>query len=43
VGTKYLIEILLPQFGESIEMFENAIKACPNELWGNRTQQPEFW
>lgn len=24
-------------------MLENAIKACPEELWGDRTQKPEFW
>ncbi|MFI5236661.1 MAG: DinB family protein [Ignavibacteriales bacterium] len=24
-------------------MLENAIKACPEELWGDRTQKPEYW
>ena len=24
-------------------MMENAIKACPDELWGDRTQNPEYW
>src|SRR3954454_7701474 len=24
-------------------MLENAIAACPDELWFSRTQQPEFW
>lgn len=28
------------QFGASIEMLENAIKACPNELWDTETK---FW
>ena len=31
------------QFGAAIDMLENAIHACPDELWGDRTQQPEFW
>jgi hypothetical protein len=24
-------------------MLENAIKACPEDLWSDRTQKPEFW
>jgi hypothetical protein len=24
-------------------MLENALVACPDELWGDRSQQPEFW
>jgi hypothetical protein len=35
--------IVWHQFGASIEMMENAIAACPDELWGDRTQRPEFW
>ena len=31
------------QFGAAIEMLENAITACPEEVWGDRTQAPEFW
>ena len=31
------------QFGASLEMLENAIKACPENLWRDRTQVPEFW
>jgi hypothetical protein len=31
------------QFGASIDMMENAIVACPDELWGNRSEHPEFW
>lgn len=34
---------LWQQFGASIEMLENAVRACPDELWGDRTQRPEFW
>ncbi|OLE51190.1 MAG: hypothetical protein AUG51_24460 [Acidobacteria bacterium 13_1_20CM_3_53_8] len=35
--------ILWRQFGASIDMLENAIAACPEELWNDRSRQPEFW
>ncbi len=35
--------ILWQQFGGAIEMLENAMRACPEEVWGERTRQPEFW
>ena len=31
------------QFGASIDMIENSMHACPEELWGDRSRQPEFW
>jgi uncharacterized damage-inducible protein DinB len=31
------------QFGAAIDMLENAARACPGELWGDRSQEPEFW
>lgn len=31
------------QFGAAIDMLESAMHACPRELWGDRTRQPEFW
>ncbi|HEV3050008.1 MAG TPA: DinB family protein [Longimicrobium sp.] len=31
------------QFGAAIDMLENAIHACPDEVWGDRTRQPQFW
>lgn len=31
------------QFGAAIDMLENALLACPDELWGDRSRQPEFW
>jgi hypothetical protein len=31
------------QFGASIEMIENAVHACPGQLWSDRSQRPEFW
>lgn len=34
---------LWQQFGAAIDMLENAIVACPDELWADRTHRPEFW
>lgn len=31
------------QFGAAIDMLENALLACPDELWNDRSQRPEFW
>jgi hypothetical protein len=31
------------QFGAAVDMLENAMRSCPEELWGDRTLQPEFW
>ncbi|HWI66438.1 MAG TPA: DinB family protein [Symbiobacteriaceae bacterium] len=31
------------QFGAAIDMLENALLACPDELWGDRSQNPEYW
>ena len=36
-------EIIWQQFGASIDMLENALVACPNQLWGDRSRRPEFW
>jgi hypothetical protein len=38
-----LKEILWRQFGAAIDMLENALAACPQELWGDRSGQPEYW
>jgi hypothetical protein len=35
--------IIWRQFGASIEMLENAIVACPDDLWDDRSRQTEFW
>jgi hypothetical protein len=43
VEIKITREIIWSQFGASIDMLENAINACPDELWGDRTQNPKFW
>ncbi|NIO29692.1 MAG: DinB family protein [Candidatus Latescibacteria bacterium] len=34
---------LWQQFGAAIDMLENALLACPDELWNDRSQRPEFW
>lgn len=36
-------DIIWRQFGAAIDMLENAMRACPDELWNDRSQQPEFW
>jgi hypothetical protein len=35
--------IIWQQFGAAIDMLENAMLACPDALWGDRSQRPEFW
>jgi hypothetical protein len=39
----YLKELIWRQFGASIDMLENAILACPERIWGDRSRRPEFW
>lgn len=36
-------ESLWRQLGAAIDMLENAIAACPDELWNDRDRQPEVW
>jgi DinB superfamily len=36
-------EILWNQFGAAIDMLENAIAECPEEVWGNIKDYQEFW
>jgi hypothetical protein len=31
------------QFGAAIDMLDNAVLACPEELWGDRTEEQEYW
>jgi len=31
------------QFGAAIDMLENAVNACPDALWGDRSRQPQYW
>ena len=35
--------IVWSQFGAAMDMLGNALEACPDELWGDGTRQPEFW
>jgi hypothetical protein len=35
--------IIWKQFGAAIDMLDNAMLACPDWLWDDRSQQPEFW
>jgi hypothetical protein len=32
-----------PQFEAAIDMLENAMVACRDEVWSDRSRQPEFW
>ena len=36
-------DVLWHQFGAAIDMLENAMAACPDELWSDRSRQPELW
>jgi len=38
-----LKDIVWQQFGAAIDMLDNALLACPEPLWSDRSQQPEFW
>lgn len=31
------------QFGAAIDMLENAVVACPDAVWRDRSREPEFW
>jgi len=35
--------IIWQQFGAAIDMLENAISACPEDVWSDRSRQPEYW
>ena len=36
-------ESVWQQFGAAIDMLENALLACPEELWSDGSRRPEFW
>lgn len=36
-------DLIWRQLGAAIDMMENAVLACPDDLWSDRSQQPEFW
>lgn len=31
------------QFGAAIDMLENALDACPDAIWSDRSRRPEYW
>jgi len=35
--------LLWNQFGASIDTLENAMRACPDDLWSDRSRLPEYW
>ena len=35
--------IVWGQFGAAIDALENAIVACPDDLWSDRSKYPEYW
>lgn len=39
----YWKTILLQQYGAVIEMLEIAIVICPEQIWSDRSQKPEYW
>ncbi len=39
----YWKTILLQQYGAVIEMLETAITVCPEQIWSDRLQTPEYW
>jgi DinB family protein len=36
-------DVIWQQFGAAIDTLENALLACPEELWSDRSRRPEFW
>ncbi|MCJ7458391.1 MAG: DinB family protein [candidate division Zixibacteria bacterium] len=36
-------KVVWQQFGAAIDMLENALVACPDEVWSDRSRRPEFW
>jgi len=35
--------IIWQQFGAAIDTLENAIRACPENLWSDRSRKWEYW
>ena len=36
-------DVVWRQFGGAIDMLENAMRACPEELWSDRERNPQVW
>ena len=41
--SKSLQQLLWNQFGGALQMLENAIVACPAEVWGEGIHPQAFW
>ena len=39
----WLKEAIWYQLGAAIDTLENVVRACPEELWSDRSRQPEYW
>ncbi|HKP46301.1 MAG TPA: DinB family protein [Pyrinomonadaceae bacterium] len=39
----FLKTILWQQLGAAIDMLENAMRSCPDEVWSDSSRQPQFW
>lgn len=40
---EHLRNVLWQQFGASTDMLENAIRLCPDKVWGDKFAFTEFW
>lgn len=40
---KFSKDIIRRQFGAAITTLENAIKNCPDDLWGDETSEEKYW
>jgi hypothetical protein len=38
-----LVESIRQQFGAAISMLENAIRACPDDLWSDQSKGHDYW
>jgi hypothetical protein len=41
--SKTLDEAIRRQFGAAVDMLEKGILECPDGLWSDRSQMPEYW
>lgn len=43
VSSEILSKALFEQYGAALEMLEQVVKKCPEEIWDERTSGPPFW
>ena len=36
-------EAVWQQFGAAIDMLANAIRDCPDDVWGDQSAEPQYW